>query len=554
MATPLEPERYQRIKDEIEACLRDGFAPYRSPGGKGSSLREAARRLHEKGYPETAKRVTDIVRNQEKWKAQGKDHWLPDWSLYAPAGLAPEQIKAGKVHRWILTSAQDDTDVHQRLWTNLKAYANYLGAELHVGGFTYQQRRHTDRETLTNTYRSDLREYMRFDQLECGPVLFAAEMNTLPTAVRPLSGLLTYGRGRDTVFPHAKLAYQTAPVPSGGHVPSVLTTGAVTVDNYIEKKAGLKARFHHVLGATMVEVNGDGEAFIRPIVAASDGSFQDLDVKVRNGSVSRGHRVKAVTWGDIHCPSVEVEVFDALWGQYTGSMIDTLQPEYQFFHDLISFENWSRHVVNDPIHRAKMWYRGMTGMQGHMVAGAEFLRKTQRQFCRSVDIESNHNDRLRQWATANPDRNDTENYIYWLDCNKAMVEAARDGDDEFNLYHWALKNADSRQMSGVEFIPIGGSFQILQEMGGIECGLHGHEGPNGARGGAVALSKLATKITVGDAHSPAIHDGVYVTGMTGCMDQGYNTGPSSWKRAHVITYSNGKRTIVTQAESGAWRA
>jgi len=65
---------------------------------------------------------------------------------------------------------------------------------------------------------------------------------------------------------------------------------------------------------------------------------------------------------------------------------------------------------------------------------------------------------------------------------------------------------------------------------------------------------MGTKLTIGDKHAPAIADGVFVAGMTGDLDQGYNTGPGSWRRAHVLTYPNGKRTIVTQAPDGRWRA
>lgn len=553
MPTPINPERYKRHKDAIEAALRDGFAPYRQSGGKGSCTTEATRRLREMGFDLGRNALNDFVRTQEKWASKGIENWLPDWNLYSEPGVEPCKVKRGEIHRWILTSAQDDTDVHQRFWANLQAYAQYLGAKLVVAGFTYQQVRHTDRLTLTKTYRPELRDHLRFEPLDCGSVLFCAEMNTLPTAVRPLSGLLTYSRGRDAVFPHAKLAYQTVPQAPGDYVPSVMTTGAVTVPNYIQKKAGLKAEFHHVLGATIVEVRG-GFAGCRQISATSDGAFQDLDAKVFDGRVTRGHRVKAVTFGDIHLPSVDPHIYKSLWGRNSESLIDALKPEYQFFHDLLSFENWSRHVKDDPIYRARMVYRGLSEMEKHVSEAAAFLKDTQRDFCRSIDVESNHNTRLEQWARQTCDRNDTENYLFWLRCNMAMIEAERDMDEGFNLYRWAVRRSDSQSLPGVEFLPIGSTFKICQEHGGIECAMHGHEGPNGSRGSAVGLSKMAAKINIGDKHSPEILDGVYIAGMTGNLDQGYNTGPSSWRRAHIITYDNGKRTLVTQDEAGDWRA
>lgn len=550
-------ERCQRIKNALEAALRDGFDPVggdKVSGGKGSSASEAARRLADRGYKETRQSVYGFVRTQQRLASRGEDHFLPDWSLFARPGVAPGKVRRGQVRRWILTAPQDDTDVHLKFWGNLRAFAGYMGAELHVGGFTYQQVRHSDRLTLTSTYREEVRDFLRFDPLDCGPVLFCAEMNTLPTAARPLSGLATYSQGRDAVFPHAKLAYQTVPQMPGAYVPSIMTTGACTVPNYIAKKAGLKAQFHHILGATLVEVDGDGNSWCRQISAAPDGSFQDLDAQVRDGRVSVGHRVKAVTFGDIHLPSIEEDVFAALWGAHADSLIDALRPEYAFYHDLLSFEMSSRHVDKDPLHRAKMVARGHSGMEWQIREGAKFLRETERSFCRSVMIESNHDDRLLQWTRRQADRNDVENIAYWHRCNLAVLEAEAAQLEGFNLLRHALKAADPRQLDGIEFVPMGGSFQICQDTGGIECGMHGHQGPNGSRGSAIGLTRMATRITIGDKHSPEIQDGVYVAGMTGALDQGYNTSPSSWRRAHVVAYPNGKRAMITQAENGAWRA
>jgi len=553
-AIRVSAERSQRIKNAVEKCLREGFAPPSVSGGKGSATREAVRRLIEAGYPETHNKIYSFIRNAEKLKARGDESYTPDWSLYAPAGVAAADVRRGTVHRWLVTSAQDDTDIHPRFWTNLQAYAAYLSAEILVGGFTYQQRRHSDRDTLTNTYRAEIRPFLRFEPMELGPVVFCADMNTLPTAARPLSGLLAYSRGRDALFPHAKLAYQTAPAPMGEHVPSLMTTGAVTVPNYIEKKAGKKAEFHHILGATLVEVDSEGSAWCRQISAMSDGTFQDLDIQVKNGSITLGHRIEAVTLGDLHVPSVEPEVAHNLWGRQAGSLIDALKPRYAFVHDLAAIEWHSRYVEKDPFHRAMMNASNQSHMESQMDLCAQTVREIERDFCQPIVIYSNHDDRLLQWAKANPERNDTKNIAYWHRCNLAFYEALDEDDDMFDMFLWALKTSDPQNLEGVGFVPRGGTFRICQEHGGIENGLHGDQGPNGARGSAASFSRMASRLTIGHTHSPEIHDGVYIAGITGNLDQGYNQGPSSWKRAHVLTYPNGKRTLITQDTYGRWRA
>ncbi|WP_206601091.1 hypothetical protein, partial [Pseudophaeobacter leonis] len=116
---------------------------------------------------------------------------MPDWDLFARPGAPAAAIRKGEVRRWLLTSAQDDTDVHLRFWSNLQAYARHVGAELVVGGFTYNHALYTDHQTRTAQFAREVLPHLRFDPMDCGPVLFCAEMNTLPTAVRPLSGLTT---------------------------------------------------------------------------------------------------------------------------------------------------------------------------------------------------------------------------------------------------------------------------------------------------------------------------------------------------------------------------
>lgn len=70
----LDPARAQRIKDALEAALRDGFDPFRDArGGKGSCVPEAARRLTETGY-ETTERMVRGLSCRSWWFYAALDH------------------------------------------------------------------------------------------------------------------------------------------------------------------------------------------------------------------------------------------------------------------------------------------------------------------------------------------------------------------------------------------------------------------------------------------------------------------------------------------------
>jgi hypothetical protein len=464
------------------------------------------------------------------------------------------------VRRWLLTAAQDETPVDEPFFRNLLAYGERIGAEVAVAGFTYQKGLFEDHASRTAVFASAVQPYMVHDNRMLGPLLFAAKMNILPTAVKPLSGLENYGRGAWTVFPHAKVQLQS--VPSRGQAAQVMTTGACTVANYIEKKAGLKAEFHHQIGATMVELDSAGRLFCRQIGAAADGSFQDLDAIVRSGEVSFGHRVEAIAWGDIHREKIDWTVARTCWGlsqdgsvDPDGSMIAALRPRHQFFHDLLDFRARNHHRRGDHIHAKQMQVLGAESVDAELRDCARFLRATVRDDCRSVVVASNHNDALLRFLRETDPRQDPLNLKTWCELNlewHRQIEV--DPETSFDLFRYAVGRHDPALLEEVVFVPRGGSYLICQDHGGIECGLHGDEGPNGTRGSPANLNRVSVRMTIGHGHSPAILDGVHMVGLCGLMEQGYNNPAlSSWAHCQGITYANSRRTLVT-LQDGKYRA
>lgn len=562
MATPINWNRWDAMKRAVESALSDGFAPPRVGGGKGACVPEATRRLAAEGIELDDSTVNSWILMQERRAKRGIEHRLPDWTLYRQATPSVRVSERSRVRRrWLLTAAQNETRVHDGFWANLRTFAAYLNAEIVVGPFTYQLGVFTDHTTRNNVFAEAVRPFLRFDRMECGAVLFCAEMNTLPTANRPLSGLHSYSRGRSAVFPHAKIALESIPSMPGVPVPIIMTTGACTVENYVPKKAGLKAAFHHVIGATVVEEDEDGRTFCRQVNAADDGSFQDLDLAVREGRVLGGQRIEAATWGDIHRRKLNRDVALSTWGFDTetgatvasDSILDVLRPRYQFFHDLIDFESRNHHEDNDPHARFSLFVRGRDNLEDEFREGMSFIRATEREWSKSVIVSSNHEGWLNTWLKRADYRRDEVNAIFFLKNQLAAYEARARGDFDFNPVRHALAMCDRAGLVGIDFCPENGSYTICQSFGGIECGAHGHLGPNGARGSSASLVRISVKMNKGHDHTASILDGVYSAGVSGDLDMGYNVGPGSWSHSHILTYPNSKRTIIT-LQDGRWRA
>ena len=499
-------------------------------------------------------------------KALGVHHSSIQDSLKRAAGAkTPRKIPAAPTpaRRWLLTAAQDDTPVDMAFWENLVAYSRHVGAEILVGGFTYQKGLFEDHASRSAVFAEVVRPYLRHENEMLGPLLFAAKMNILPTAVRPLSGLETYSRGAWAVFPHAKSQLVTVPALPNSLAAQVMTTGACTIPNYIEKKAGLKAEFHHMIGAIIVEVDAQNRVFCRQIGAAADGSFQDLDVIVRDRRVSTGNRIEALCAGDLHIEKADPTVFLSSFGYdihaqritSESSLMHVLRPRHAAWHDILDFMPRNHHRRGDHHFAFKMLINGSDRVEDGVVASARFLRATAFEWVTPVMVASNHNEALVRWLREADPRQDPTNARYWCELNAELYRQIEAGFQHFDIIQWALSRHDpaARALADVVFVPRNGSYMVCQNHGGIEIGMHGDEGPNGSRGSALALTKVAMRMNVGHAHSPSILDGVHTAGLSGLMDQSYNSGPSGWAHTHGLIYPNSKRTLITLID-GKWRA
>jgi hypothetical protein len=478
------------------------------------------------------------------------------------AELPPEGYK--KIY--LLTCAQNNTLVNESFWNNLLAYREWLtsfndtsSVELLVSRFTYnktdsqearsKKKQTQDHTAIGPTFDSRIAEYAFDSQIELAPSLvFCAEANIIPTAARPLSGFETYTGRNSGIFPHVKLALESVPQMEGTGAKFNYTTGTVTRRNYIQRKEGLKAEFHHVYGALIVEVDSDGAWYVRQLSADNDGTFFDLDRLVSKGRVEAGHAVEAITWGDVHLASADFEQIELNWG--SGGIIDQLKPNHQFLHDVLDFKSRNHHDTKNPHRNFKKWVHGDDDVEQECLDVANFLAEiAARDFCKTHVVASNHDNALERWLNEGDYRSDPRNALFFLEQQLAYYKAMAEGEEHHVFEHAMQQMGVSID---VHFMREDESFVLCPSHGGIECGLHGHLGSDGARGTPSNLSRMGRRANTCHTHSTRILDGLYVAG-TCAMKPDYKRGPSSWSYSHVITYSNGKRAIITVYD-GKWKA
>ena len=479
--------------------------------------------------------------------------------------------KQGEVARYIITSAQNNTDAHVPFFENLVVYAEHIDAQLMVGSYSYnrgaysqkstkRQKGPTEDDAKDDWYDPIFEDYWMDDSVELAPMLqWRGELNILPTAKKPLTGLETYSGRASAIFPHSKFALNSVAGTKSDGAKINYTTGTSTLMNYVQKKAGLEAEFHHAYGAVIVEVDHEGTWFVRQLNADHDGMFYDIPdlgqvgaIRVENQQVYvDGFPVEAINWGDIHTAVIDKEAASLAFDE--GGMLDSLQPKHQLAHDVLDF------VVNKGHHDRKCSHTrfrkkvlGQTNVADEVRQVKDMLDTMRRPWCLTVVADANHDRHLERWLNENDHRHDDTNAIFMLECElefrRAIVE---DPYRKWLHMHEALK-----RMGLLEddlFLHVDDQFVICpDEGGGIECSLHGDIGPNGSRGTPLGLSKMGRRANTGHTHSAAIIDGLYVAGTMSQLEQDWNTGPSSWTHSHIVTYPNGKRTIVTMF-NGKWR-
>jgi hypothetical protein len=459
---------------------------------------------------------------------------------------------------FVFTCAQNNTRLHEKFWDSLQQYVSFRKAELHVSRFVYNKfalaardaKADTDKGSDTDDtwydprilpYVSDQSIQITDDLMWCG------DLNIIPTRVHPLSTLKTFTRGNSGIVPHVKMRMDSVPTMKKDDPVYLYTTGTITQRNYIQRMAGQVAEFHHVFGALVVEVDTDGTWYARQLNADANGHFYDVDTLWTPEGPTDGIRMSAITHGDIHGMKADLAIIEDVFEE--GGILDMLMPHEQFFHDTIDFMPRNHHNIKDPHFLWSMHFDKTESVQEEFVVAARIIREASRPWCLSVVIVSNHDVAINTWLKNTAAFYDPVNVQFWLSMNQHVLRVAKN-ERKTSPFIYALNAELVKQGVFAQFVDEDESYKI--EGTNIEAGLHGHLGPNGARGSPKNLLTVG-KANTAHTHSAGIIDGVYTAGVYGNLDMGYNKGLSSWSHSFIGTYPNGKRAIFTIKNGKAWR-
>lgn len=540
----------------------------------GGNVSKARKALAAAGY--RAKSRGPLIRHRDEALAAGRDVPLPPWvpsrgEVRPPADELADDAKPlvggqiggvqivkrplprpGHVRRYILTSAQNNTEVLAPFWQGLVTLAERFKAEILVSPIRYNLNAYRRMGADTDAtepdefggiwYADAVRPHLNAERIELAPGLhWCGDIRTSATAANPLSGRENISGSNSIIVAGTSLAMRSVATPKDRSAQFNMSTGVVTQRNYSDTPTGAKASWHHAYAALMIEVDDAGDWYPWFLNADQEtGAFNYPGLVVTGDRVVEADNIAAVTFGDIHAVKLDPRVTEAIAGQ--GGLIDDLRPGEAHLHDLHDHETRNHHHRGRPVERYRLHKRQRETIGDELRHSVAFIEAIERPGMAIRVIDSNHHDAIQRTIEEEDWRKDPVNARFILQAADRLLEAIDEGEDGFCLFEWCLRRLGVSEE--VHFLRPDESCEVE----GVECSYHSHVGANGSRGSLGGFARMGMKSNIGHGHGPGIHYGAYQAGVTGgeleTLDMGYNKGPSSWARAHIGTYRGGKRTII----------
>lgn len=436
-----------------------------------------------------------------------------------------KSFKAEKNTKYLITWAQSQTDIHKNFWDNLKAYSNHLGASIHVIAGRYKNPTSVESNRKVRSEEFWSREVTPF--LDAGRhqiheyLTVLSDIKIQPTAKTPLTSTASFTGDSSCIVGHPSVHLRSCPVLVGYPEKILMTTGAVTLPNYTDTKAGKWAEFHHQFGFVIVELDGD-RFYTRQVQADKvSGDFYDLKYKVSNGIVKEhNEEIPLAVLGDIHLGNHCQQSLDTAL-----DLSDRLKVKEVVLHDLFDGYTINHHEKKDPF--IQLQKEGLT-LQGEIDDCIRFVKMMSKRYPKVTSVSSNHNDFLDRWLMSNDWRYNANRAEF---LKLASIKATGETEDK-GMIHYLI---DQEGLSNVNTLGHSASYKVK----GYEIALHYDKGVNGSRGSITQFKNLSTKSIGAHGHSPKKEGGSVMVGTMTKKRMGYNKGLSDWVNGLAIVYPNG---------------
>lgn len=449
-------------------------------------------------------------------------------SSISPSFLLAQKKELEKKKFYIVTWAQNSTPVHKEFMNNIEAYAKHLDAEISVIAGRYKNPTSSFPDANKEVWDNRIMKYLDANRQVIHPYIeILSDIKVQPTARAPLSSFEGVSEQRSCIIGHPRVHLSVIPALKGYVPKMMLTTGACTVSNYTDSKAGKIGDFHHTLGFCIVETNKD-DFYVRQVTANENGAFTDLTNYVSNSQVTKSPSIKSMVMGDIHVGDHDVNCINA-----TLELCSKLKPKTLVLHDLFNGHSINKHELKNAFSKFIKEQENKHSLEKEINDVIDFVNNLSNRtssYCKKIVVVNSNHD---AWI---------ENYLINSDWKKDITNAM-----EYMKYSTMLLSNEASKgvlanilenRAGCNVLPLG--IDESYRVGDWEYGVHGHLGTSGSRGSSNQFKKLSTKMIIGHSHVPNRIDGVVTVGTSTKLRVGYNKGASAWLQSHAIHHADDK--------------
>jgi hypothetical protein len=446
----------------------------------------------------------------------------------------------------VVSWAQNATPKHDDFWGIMEQIAkNLCGERIIIKGRLKNPTSRWTASQANDEIWEIAEEFLADNRIKVNQNLIVlADIKVQATSSRPLAQYHSITGGASAILGHPRVEMQSVAAPSNRMAKVVVTTGACTVPNYTDTAAGAAGAFHHTIGCLVVEVRGNKFWLRNVTYDEKTKSAIDMGTRYYANRREKAPRPAALVMGDTHVGVHDPRVDRATFGR--RGIVPMLRPRHLLWHDVFDGHSCNPHHAGDPIATQAKYRSRRGGVLNELRAAAEHVRARTTGDVVSVVVQSNHHKFLERWIHAADWRFDPGNAEFYLATALEMVKGASFGPGGIRrLDPFVASFPQLVDMANIRVLGPRDKFALK----GVTLDMHGHRGPNGARGSAMNLRNIGVKSIIGHSHGPCVKEGCWQVGCNTWMDSSggldYTEGaPSSSLHVDCILNDDGKRQQV----------
>lgn len=442
---------------------------------------------------------------------------------------------------YVITSAQYGSKVNPLFLRSLKLFCKMNNAELVVLPIKYG--------SMFEPMDPALDGKVCYKSTRLNNVIGLNITHLRPTLVNPLGGMEKFGFELGQIFASPKVALKMVPTPSTDKHKPIMTTGSVTYPYYQLSKTGSVAERDHKFGAVIVDIKDDNTYQFRHVISPDGESFSDAVTmsEYTPTGVESIESTAAVVCGDWHVGHTRESVRRATLLN-KDSLIQTVNPDWVVLHDFFDGYSVSHHTDKNTTVRARMAEAGHNSLEKELIKNHVELGVFLHQLPKQTNIfmaASNHLDHLDRYLAEARYTKDPINTRLASSLHAGCIETGRPA---FEYYIDTMSPLNDAAKARVVW---GGRNEEFN-LHGVELGMHGDVGANGARGNAKAYDKFCHGSITGHTHTPNIEGNHYTVGTSTELTLPYTKGLSSWLNTHAVLFNTGQVQLINIIK-GDWK-